>query len=293
MGPHDEVVSNKKQDHAPSSDPHDTSMCTMDSSWGLGGSVEENGSGFGDLAEQLASLNFQPKDAQHSSLPYKGRGKYADKEASGVHKNENVKEQSEHVRIITDSGLPAFYLVPHDHERAGARPGTQLSSIPGMEASSSHECFVQDDEKENTGEAGLVSWEGETYEPDAVLHIQGRFNPDEAFLTFMRKLRELPEQCVRVFEKSHEEGIWPSNELPEPGTCENCGQDRQLVAQVLCPLIASIEESFDYIEGASKGKSLRHPPVSWEWATIGISSCLSCSVGGGLQQERVVVIGEA
>lgn len=144
--------------------------------------------------------------------------------------------------------------------------------------------------------ADPITWDGEGYEEDVVLSLEGRKGVDQTFLKFMKKLQRIPDQCVR---QGRGDGIlWPSSSrnVPEPGVCSSCGAARVFEYQLMAPTIAALEESADWLkeEGVEDG-AVERPPVSWDWVTVAVFGCRKrCFEGskGVYREEKVVVCEE-
>jgi hypothetical protein len=150
--------------------------------------------------------------------------------------------------------------------------------------------------------ADPITWDGEGYEEDAVLAVEGRKGVDQSFLKFMKKLQRIPDQCVRQGRERGGNGgdqellLWPSSKkIPEPGVCSSCGASRVFEYQLMAPTIAAIEESADWLkeEGLEDG-AVERPPVSWDWVTVAVFGCRERCSGGsdGMYREEKVVVCE-
>jgi len=144
--------------------------------------------------------------------------------------------------------------------------------------------------------ADPITWDGEGYEEDAVLAVEGRKGVDQPFLKFMKKLQCIPDQCVR--QGRGDRMLWPSSSrnVPEPGVCLHCGAARVFEYQLLAPTIAALEESADWLkeEGIEDG-TVERPPVSWDWVTVAVFGCQKrCfeDSKGMYREEKVVVCEE-
>ena len=141
--------------------------------------------------------------------------------------------------------------------------------------------------------ADPVTWDGEGYEEDAVLAVEGRKGVDQTFLKFMKKLQRIPDQCVRQGRGGGM--LWPSSSrnVPEPGVCSHCGAARVFEYQLMAPTIAALEESADWLkEEGGEDAAVERPPVSWDWVTVAVFGCRRrCFEGSkGVYREEIVVV---
>ncbi len=147
--------------------------------------------------------------------------------------------------------------------------------------------------------ADPITWEGEGYEEDVVLAVEGRKGVDQTFLKFMKKLQRIPDQCVRQGRGGGDgELLWPSSskKVPDAGKCSSCGAPRVFEYQLMAPTIAALEESADWLkdEGLEDG-AVERPPVSWDWVTVAVFGCRERCDGGsdvGVYREGKVVVCE-
>jgi Programmed cell death protein 2, C-terminal putative domain len=147
--------------------------------------------------------------------------------------------------------------------------------------------------------ADPVTWDGEGYEEDVVLAVEGRKGVDHSFLKFMKKLQRIPDQCVRQGrgggdDQDQEMLLWPSSKrkAPDAGVCTICGAPRVFEYQLMAPAIAALEESADWLkeEGLEDG-AVERPPSSWDWVTVAVFGCRERCFGGSdgvYREERVV-----
>ena len=94
-----------------------------------------------------------------------------------------------------------------------------------------------DDASSGGGDDPVTTWEGEGYEKDQVLVLGGRKRADYEFLKFMKKLQNVPDQCVRQGREMAP--LWPKSDddddddLPSAPPCERCGASRVLEVQLM------------------------------------------------------------
>lgn len=204
-------------------------------------------------------------------------------------------------QCLFDGNLPSFYLVD------------SVDIYPGMV---SHESDDEDDDEEedergdgipchsgiddgtaeDTGDAGLISWDGEAYENDAVLRGAGKSaEEDTSFIRFMRQLSEVPDQCLRVYHADMNDTripyLWPSERVKDT-SCSRCGSPRVCVLQCMSPLISALDEACDMVKGSSSD-CYKNTPLSWSWATLAICICSSLCTQGTLVEECIDALGEA
>lgn len=282
--------------------------------WGFGDetSSTQPNSGF-DFSDLSAAL-----DAMSAPVPTtKAKAKRTDSAS-------NEAAEPSHSAIKQDDGpvgLPGFYLEI-------LQGSSTVQSKGGNGASAAHEsAHVRDllkeyeaahggelntvvstqEEVEDTNEGSSSSlsggdgdgatdpgtWDGEGYEKDEVLVIEGRKGVDRGFLKFMKKLQRVPDQCARVGRGG--DILWPGAELPDPGHCSNCGAAREFSVQLMAPAISALEESADWLEaeGLESG-AVERPPPSWDWATAAVFCCKDrCqSAKECYVEEEVFLIGE-
>lgn len=244
--------------------------------WGLN---DEDAEGetfdFADLEEQLRSLS-QP---------------------STVRKEKRDTKAVSEVQCLFDGRLPSFYLVQSEHIShtmcKNSSDGDDDNDEEGDEDGASPGSGVEDD-AEDTGDAGVVSWDGEMYEKDSILRGTGQpTEGDASFLRFMRQLSVVPDQCMRLYDAdSNDKNIpylWPSDRLQET-SCPRCGSSRVCVLQCMSPIISALDEARDMTGSPLSYKS---PPFSWNWATLAVSVCNSLCAHSTLIEERIDVLGEA
>ena len=68
------------------------------------------------------------------------------------------------------------------------------------------------------------------------------------------------------------EPIWPKSGMPglHHGMCQACGSQLSFQLQLMCPLIAAIEEAFEW----TCGTDMMHRTVpDWEWLTVAFYAC--------------------
>lgn len=246
--------------------------------WGLGDSLEEEEDPF-----DFAALEAELDRATSNISNHRKSGN-----------EEKYSKQSNHTTLrngvaypLPGACFPGFYLVFADKSVSVDSSDTTLTAEQLQD--------VSNNEEEDTGDAGMVSWSGEAYEPDTVITVSGRAAPDTAFLKFMKCVSEVPDQCIRLLEKQSQ-AVWPVKDKPDFPNCSLCGASSIVVTQIMSPVIAALEESLDYLEESTRSKAAT-PPDAWNWATIGISVCSKLCVNAddsvGLYQEQIVPVGEA
>lgn len=272
--------------------------------WGL--DCEDDSFDLADLEKQLKALSEDVSTSHRKSS----------KKMDTCHVD-NQRTSAINPQSLFDGWLPSFYLVwsadispikkssvarensdsdgVDEHDRpVGLFEGT-------CESMSSQR--LQGEDTEDTGDAGVISWEGESYEKDAILRFTGKpADEDALFIKFMRQLSAVPDQCLRVYgEESTQESIpylWPSKGL-EKRSCTRCGSALLCIVQCMSPIISAIDESMGMIDSKASGCNVyKSPPCSWSWATLAISICsdLCIESNGGNDsfiEEYVDALGDA
>jgi hypothetical protein len=246
--------------------------------WGLEDSLEEE-----DDAFDFAALEAELDRATSNISIHRKSGN-----------EEKNSKQSDHTTPrngvacpFPGACFPGFYLVFAD----------KSASIDSSDIALTVEQLqdVSNNEEEDTGDAGMVSWSGEAYEPDTVITVSGRSAPDTSFLKFMKCVSEVPDQCIRILENKSQ-SIWPVKDQPNFANCSLCGAPSVVVTQIMSPVIAALYESLDYLEESTRREAAT-PPDAWNWATIGISVCSKLCVNANgsvcLYQEQISPVGEA
>ena len=283
--------------------------------WGFDEASSESNSGgfdFSDLSAALDAMSASP------SAPPKTKAKLRAEEAQ-VPLTKDISEPT----VQDDSGavsLPGFYLekvaegsgnaqsrknyggdaaaIDNAHlqellERYEATQGCDaevlLNASEGPEGSSTS----SKEPSSSSGDAAdepSATWDGEGYEKDEVLVIEGRKGVEKRFLKFMKKLQRVPDQCVRLSRGG--DILWPGAELPQPMPCSNCGAPREFSAQLMTPAISALEESAEWLEaeGVEAG-AFERPPGSWDWATVAVYCCRNrCQSADKLYLEEDVYL---
>lgn len=246
--------------------------------WGLGDSLEEEDDAF-DFAAMEAEL-----DRATSNICNHKKSRNVAKHS---HESDHNTRRNGVRRPLPGTCFPGFYLVFADESASVASSDTNLTAEQLED--------VSNNEEEDTGDAGMVSWSGEAYEPDKVITASGRAAPDTSFLKFMKSVSKVPDQCIRLIQ-SEKQTIWPLKEPPTFAHCRLCGAPSIIVMQIMSPIIAAMQESLEYLEESTREEAAI-PPDAWNWATIGISVCsklcMSADDGVCLYQEQIAPVGEA
>eukprot|EP00890_Picochlorum_soloecismus_P003852 jgi/Picsp_1/4468/NSC_06689-R1_protein len=245
--------------------------------WGLGDSLEE------EDAFDFAALEAELDRATSNISDHKK----SENVSKNSHQSGHNTRRNGVACLLPGPCFPAFYLVFVD-ESASVDPSDVVLTAEQLQD-------VSHNEEEDTGDAGIVSWLGETYEPDTVITVAGREAPDTSFLKFMKCLSEVPDQCIRLIENENQ-AIWPLKPPPIFAHCSLCGAPSVIVAQIMSPVIAALEESLEYLEESTRKEAVT-PPDAWNWATIGISVCSKLCMGADdgvyLYKEQIAPVGEA
>lgn len=252
--------------------------------WGLDAD-EEDAFDLNDLEIQLKLLGEETKASS-------GRRK----------KRDHIPSPGIDVHCLFDGWLPSFYLVHSGDIASVSRKSEGNSDDDDADDDDSTttreaiEIAESEEDVEDTGDAGVVSWEGESYEQDVVLRAtkSPRSEDDVRFLRFMKQLSLVPDQCMRVYSVESNENtipyLWPSQQRMHETSCSYCGSPRICVAQCMSPIISALDEAHDMTESCEGYKST---PYSWNWATLAISVCRTSCTYEHFVEEHVDVIGEA
>lgn len=252
----------------------DTKEDKPEDAWGLD-DTDDGDFDFADLQEQLKSLS-QP---------------------STIRKEKRDTTSVTEIQYLFDGRLPSFYLVQSEHmpqklnrNFSDDDDDDDIAERDGAPGGS----FGVDEDTEDTGDAGIVSWDGEQYENDSILRGTGQSSEDDAsFIRFMRQLSVVPDQCMRVYDVDTDDKnipyLWPSKGIQET-LCSACGSPRICVLQCMSPIIAALDEARDMTGSPDSYKS---PPFSWNWATLAVSVCKSLCAHSTLIEEHLDVLGEA
>ena len=191
---------------------------------------------------------------------------------------------------VFDGYLPNFYLIesaviPLDHTGSSIREDSDDSDsdnegehVDGRFAAGNG-CG---DDAEDTGEAGVVTWEGEAYEPDSIIRTSGREAPDTIFLKFMKDLSRHPDQCLRLYRVPPGGAktipyAWPvaHDEIQQQPVCDRCGSERVCMLQIMSPIISAFLEAREMAieEGIQESVGTKLPPSSWGWAVLHVTVC--------------------
>jgi hypothetical protein len=200
-------------------------------------------------------------------------------------------------------------------------PRRSSSCIPGFFVE-----FKNDDEKKGDGDVkprggdgqrvgqGVgegEGWEGEGYEKDKVLVLEGRKGVSQEGWQFIKKVQKVPDQCVRrslwakdvdIAKKQYfsDRPLWPHSDLPTPPSCPCCGSRRVFAVQLMAPMISAIAEAKEWLEeelgeeGETPGQlELETLPLSSGWATVAVYMCeqMCTPTNGGDYVEEEVAIG--
>jgi hypothetical protein len=192
---------------------------------------------------------------------------------------------------VFDGFLPNFYLVesaviPLHHTGSSTRQDSDDSDSDNDRDHADGRLAAGNgcgDDAEDTGEAGVVTWEGEAYEPDSILRTSGREAPDTLFLKFMKDLSRHPDQCIRLYHVPPGGAktipyAWPvaQDEIQQQHGCDRCGSERVCMLQIMSPIISAVLEAREMAieEGIQElvvGTKL--PPSSWSWAVLHVTVC--------------------
>lgn len=273
---------------------------TVDASgWGVGssGTATTAAGGALDFSDLAAAL-----DAMGSAAPPPPPPTVKPKDADRGEKEEAAVTEE----TGGPPGLPGFYL-ERTAERSGGGGGGRTAAAEAAHVQALLKRY--DDAEGGEGAAAVAAevaaaavmevdgppagegatWEGEGYEADEVLAVEGRKGVSRGFLKFMKRLGAAPEQCVRV----GGELLWPGTAPPASAPCPRCGAARAHAAQLMAPAIAALEESGEWLRGggAAEGANWEPPPASWEWVTAAVFAC-SRRCAGPFIVEEVAVAGE-
>jgi len=270
---------------------------------------------FGDLAAALDTLHHQQglgrrdEDRLPNPAETTGRTSLLRTKSSPLGKEENIAP-SHSLWEPSKPCLPAFFLVQTEENPSPppslsahvqdllAKYQTSEILVPpvvsfGSTSEQPHGSLHMSRGEEAKAAGESSTWDGEGYEPDAVLAISGRSAPGRGFLKFLKQLQLSPEQCTR--RGGGDEPLWPlDGDPPRPTPCGTCGAQRVLQVQLMAPLIAALEESMEWLEAEGLDKCMmKLPPSSWEWSTIVIYTCSArCGELGTWVEEEVVLVGE-
>lgn len=202
-------------------------------------------------------------------------------------------------QCLFDGNLPSFYLVHSVNiSPAIVSYGSDGEEDEEDERDDGISCHagIDDGIAEDTGDAGLVSWDGEAYEKDVVLRGTVKSSEeDTSFIRFMGQLSEVPDQCLRVYHADTNDTcipyLWPSKRVKDT-SCSRCGSPRVCVLQCMSPLISALDEACDMVKGSSSD-CYKNTPLSWSWATLAVCICSSLCTQGSLVEECIDALGEA
>lgn len=157
------------------------------------------------------------------------------------------------------------------------------------------------------GEGEGEGWEGEGYEKDQVLVLEGRKGVSQAGWQFIKKVQKVPDQCVRrslwakdvdsaIKQDISDRPLWPHSDLPTPTSCPCCGSRRVFAVQLMAPMISAIAEAKEWLGeelgggGETAGQlELETLPLSAGWATVAVymceKLCISSKEGDYVEEE--------
>lgn len=262
--------------------------------WGLSDTIVKQGNDDSfDFSDLMASL-----DDSNKSKEVAGKDSIRPKVDAGVASSSSVDEESFVPWIdprLRSSCIAGFYLkFSNDAEKLG-----DLDVKPkGMESRG------REEETEGEGEG----WEGEKYEKDKVLVLEGRKGVSQAGWHFIKRVQRMPNQCIRQAQYSSnanskakephpDRPLWPYPDLPTPSCCPYCASRRIFAVQLMTPMISAIAEAKEWLEeelGEEGETSLRVEtlPLSSGWATVAVYICEQGCVppsDGGYAVEEVVI----
>ena len=202
------------------------------------------------------------------------------------------------------SCLPGFFLeFQNDDEKKGDGDVKPRSEESRQRAEG-------DGQRAGDGEGEREGWEGEGYEKDKVLVLEGRKGVSQAGWQFIKKVQKVPDQCVRrslwakdvdIAEKQtlSDRPLWPHSDLPTPPSCPCCGSRRVFAVQLMAPMISAIAEAKAWLEeeleeeGGTPGQlELETLPLSSGWASVAVYMCEQMCIptkGGDYVEEEVAM----
>lgn len=268
--------------------------------WGLDASEDANFD-FSDLMAALDKPGMPGKPMGSLQVSKEGP-KY--KGNDGSHDSSIGTEQDGVVKQPEAPYMPGFYLdiyteaqcdtykgnradVSHIEELM-ARYELENGDVQGNRGAVPVGCGdIDRDQDDDAGEP--TAWEGENYEEDAVLVLEGRKKVDRSILKFLKVLQRIPQQCLRAGGGSP---LWPLPDGPRPTLCDVCGSPRIFTLQIMAPIISAIEEAADWlIEEGVEPAMLRRFPLSSDWETAAVYTCSKrCRVPQGEYREEYVAV---
>ena len=177
-------------------------------------------------------------------------------------------------------------------------------------------------EEEEGDDVQALHWDGEGYEQDSVLVIEGRKSVGPSFLQFMKKLQRIPDQCVRMCngdwgrvlgsvesDGRHQRQQRESEKVGSDEDDDNDDDDddddddenhdrssgstvnnkKVPLVEMVAPTIAALQESVTWLqeEGVDVDREIASIPGSWDWISVVVYGDLNDGEVGGYEDLEV------